>query len=178
MDDPGRTRCAARGRAPAAPAVDPVPAQGRRVRLATQPKMNPVSALPEAGALLSESFERELFRVPSREIDGRYEDLLAEGHRLMGIKAALAGVAANLRLEMRRTFEHDLPPADASMPEHDVRARLRSVTANLRPALQNAILFLGRSLGARLDDGRVFDDLAARRATSERLRSTSGLITS
>lgn len=123
-----------------------------------------------AGALLSESFERDLFRVPAREIDGRYEELLGEGHRLVGIKAALAGVAANLRLELRRTFEHDLPAADAGMPEHDLRARLRAVTANLRPALQNAILFLGRSLGAYLEEGRVFDDEAARRATSERLR--------
>ncbi|MFT3770098.1 MAG: hypothetical protein QM820_32110 [Minicystis sp.] len=123
-----------------------------------------------AGALLSESYERDLFRVPAREIDARYEEMLSEGHRLMGIKAALAGVAANLRLEMRRTFEHELPPADASTPEHELRARLRAVTANLRPALQNAILFLGRSLGAKLEEGRVFDDQAARRATSERLR--------
>ena len=123
-----------------------------------------------AGALLSESFERDLFRVPAREIDDRYEEMLAEGHRLMGIKGALAGVAANLRLEMRRTFEHELPPADAGTPEHELRNRLRTVVANLRPALQNSILFLGRSLGAKLEEGRVLDDQAARRATSERLR--------
>lgn len=123
-----------------------------------------------AGALLSESFERDLFRVPARDLPARYEEMLNEGHRLMDMKAALAGVAANLRLEMRRTFEHELPPADAATPEHELRARLRAVTTNLRPALQNAILFLGRSLGARLEEGRVFDDQAALRAQSERLR--------
>jgi hypothetical protein len=123
-----------------------------------------------AGGLLSSSYERELYRVPAREIEARYEELLAEGHRLVGIKGALSGVSANLRLEMRRTFEHELPPADAGTPEHELRVRLRAVTANVRPALQNAILFLGRSLGVRLEEGRVFDDQAARRATSERLR--------
>lgn len=123
-----------------------------------------------AGTLLGESFERDLFRVPAAEITNRYEEMLGEGHRLVGVKSALAGVAANLRLEMRRTFEHDLPPADAPTPEHELRARLRGVTSNIRPALQNAILFLGRSLGAKLEEGRVFDDDAARRATSERLR--------
>jgi hypothetical protein len=123
-----------------------------------------------AGGLLGESYERDLMRVPAREIEARYEELLSEGHRLVSVKGALAGVAANLRLEMRRTFEHDLPPADSGTSEHELRQRLRAVTANVRPALQNAVLFLGRSMGAKLEDGRVFDDLAARRASSDRLR--------
>src|SRR6185503_14681182 len=63
-----------------------------------------------AGALLAESFERELYRVPAAEIHARFDVLRAEGSRLFGIKGALTGLAANLRLEMRRTFEHDLPP--------------------------------------------------------------------
>src|SRR5262249_11274863 len=40
-----------------------------------------------AGALLAESYERELFRAPVGGED-RYEEMLAEGHRLVGIKAA------------------------------------------------------------------------------------------
>jgi hypothetical protein len=123
-----------------------------------------------AGALLAESYEKDLYRVPAKGIGDRYEELVGEGHRLLGIKGALAGLAANLRLEMRRTFEHDLPPADSGLPEHELRVRLRAVVANLRPSLQNAILFLGRSLGVELEEGRVFDDKGARRATSERLR--------
>ena len=123
-----------------------------------------------AGGLLAESYERELFRVPATEIAARYEGMLAEGNRLFGIKGALTGLAANLRLEMRRTFEHDLPPPDASTPEPELRLKLRQATAALRPAIQTAILFLGKSLGVELEEGRVFDDKAARRATSERLR--------
>jgi hypothetical protein len=123
-----------------------------------------------AGGLLADSFERDLLRVPAAEIAARYDELAGEAHRLVSIKAALSGIAANLRLEMRRTFEHDLPPIEAGVAEVEMRARLRQVTANLRPALQNAILFFAKSLGARLEEGRVFDDQAARRATSERLR--------
>jgi hypothetical protein len=52
----------------------------------------------------------------------------------------------------------------------DLRASVQRVSSNLRPAMQNAVMFLGRSLGARLDAGGVFDDGAARRVLSERLR--------
>lgn len=123
-----------------------------------------------AGGLLAESFEREIFRYKASEIGARSEELAREGDRLIAIKSALAGLAASLRLEMRRTFEHDLPTADAGTPEHELRQRLQRVTSNLRPAFQNAILFFAKSLGASLEGGRVFDDQAARRATSERLR--------
>jgi hypothetical protein len=123
-----------------------------------------------AGALLAESYERDLLRVQASDIAARHDELHAEGHRLVAIKGALSGLAANLRLEMRRTFEHDVPLADAGTPEVELRQKMRQVTANLRPALQNAILFLARSLGVRLEEGRVFDDQAAKRATGERLR--------
>jgi hypothetical protein len=123
-----------------------------------------------AGALLAESYERDLLRVPGSDVTARYDELAAEGRRLMAIKAALTGLAANLRLETRRVYEHELMPADAALTEPDHRVRLRVATSSLRPALQGAILFLGRALGAELDEGRVFDDHAARRAISERLR--------
>ena len=123
-----------------------------------------------AGALLAARYEKDLLRIPAPAIGPRDAALASEGHRLVAIKGALSGLSANLRLEMRRTFEHDMPAADAGTPEHELRIRIRHVTANLRPALQNAILFFARSLGVKLEEGRVFDDQAARRATSERLR--------
>ncbi|MBK8941186.1 MAG: hypothetical protein IPM79_27145 [Polyangiaceae bacterium] len=124
----------------------------------------------KSGALLAEGFEHDLLKVPAREIAERFEELRGEGSRLIAMKGALTGVASNLRLEMRRTFEHDLPTVESNANEADLRARLREVTKNLRPSIQNAILFLGKSLRHTLDDGQVFDDLAARRASSERLR--------
>lgn len=122
-----------------------------------------------SGSLLAESYHADLMQVPASELARRYDELFVEGHRLISIKAALSGVAANLRIEMRRAFEHDLPAVDSAPNEQEIRARVRDVARNLRPALQNAILFLGKSLGARFEDG-VFDEKEARRASSERLR--------
>jgi len=123
-----------------------------------------------AGAQLAESYEREVFRVPASQIAERYEALLAEGHRLMGIKGTLGGIAANIRLELRRAFEHDFPAPDSGASTEHLRAAVAHITGNLRPALQNAVLVLGKALGARLDEQGVFDDVAAKRTLSERLR--------
>jgi hypothetical protein len=123
-----------------------------------------------SGNLLADGYHRDLLRVPSSEIAARFDELRSEGARLVAIKGALTGVAANLRLELRRTFEHDLPTVDVTVNEPELRQRLREVSKNLRPSIQNAILFLGKSLRSGLDDGQVFDDLAAKRASSDRLR--------
>jgi hypothetical protein len=123
-----------------------------------------------SGPRLAESYENDLFRVSVDRIGSEYERLLAEGHKLIAIKATLEGISANVRLEMRRAFEHDFPPPDTCPTPGEVRGAVQRTTANLRPALQNAILFLGKSLGAKLDERGVFDDDAARRVLSERLR--------
>lgn len=123
-----------------------------------------------AGPLLAEGFEVDLFRVPAPEIAAQYERLRARGHELREIKATLDGVAANLRLEMRRAFERDFPPLDVTPSLDMLRAAVQRTASNLRPAIQNAVMFLGRSLGATLDVRGVFDDDTTRRILSERLR--------
>ncbi len=123
-----------------------------------------------AGALLADGYNHDLLRVKASDIASRFDDLRSEGNRLVSIKGALNGVASNLRLEMRRTFDHDLPAIESNINDVELRQRLRDVAKNLKPSIQNAILFLGKSLRSGLDAGQVFDDLAARRASSERLR--------
>jgi len=120
--------------------------------------------------LLAEGFERDILGLNASQIRGRAAALRAGGHRLIGIRSALQGIAGSLRLEMRRAFQHDLPPLDANIRAADLRNRVDVCVENLRPALQNAVLFLGKALGATLEEGGVFDDQAARRETSERLR--------
>jgi hypothetical protein len=123
-----------------------------------------------AGANLAEGYERELFGVSARGLVHRYEAFLAEGHRLLGIKGALEGIAAKLRLELRRAYERELPAVEAPTPPVELRKRLQIVTEGLRPSLQSTILFLCKALGARLDVHFVFDDQAAKREVGERLR--------
>jgi hypothetical protein len=123
-----------------------------------------------AGGLLAEGYDVDLFRASAADLGANYDRLLARGHELRDVKATLEGVSANLRLEMRRAFERDFPAPDAAAPMDELRPAVQRATANLRPALQNAIMFLGQSLGARLDARGVFDDESARRTLSERLR--------
>ncbi len=123
-----------------------------------------------SGVLLAESFDREIFSVARLDIHTESAALRSHGHRLIGIKSALEGIAGSLRLEMRRAFQHDLPAPDHRSSDHEFRVSLQKAVTNLRPAIRNAILFLGRALGVSLEEGGVFDDQAARRETSERLR--------
>jgi len=95
-------------------------------------------------------------------------DWLFEGRTV--VYMALGGIAANVRLELRRTFEHDVPAADGTATSEKLRAAIATIGGNLRPALQNAVLVLGKALGTRLDEHGVFDDVAARRSLSTRLR--------
>jgi hypothetical protein len=123
-----------------------------------------------AGALLADGFDADVFRIPASDLAANYDRLLARGHELRDVKATLEGVSANLRLEMRRAFERDFPAPDAAPTLEELRRAVQRAAGSLRPALQNAVLFLGKSLGARLDARGVFDDESARRTLSERLR--------
>jgi hypothetical protein len=124
----------------------------------------------QTGQQLAESFERELFKIPASQIQSRHRELQAEAHRLLMIKATLGGISANVRLELRRAFEHDFLAPDGGATAEQLRASVSTVASNLRPAFQNAVLVLGKALGARLDEHGVFDDTAAKRSLSLRLR--------
>jgi hypothetical protein len=123
-----------------------------------------------SGSLLAEGFDADVFEVPGPELSGHYERLLARGHELRDVKGTLEGLAANLRLETRKAFERDFPALDEASSQAAFREAIQRALGSLRPAVQNAIIFLGRSLGANLDAAGIFEDAGARRATSERLR--------
>jgi hypothetical protein len=123
-----------------------------------------------AGPLLAEGFDADFFRLSAADLASEYERMRARGHELRDIKATVEGVAANLRLEMRRAFERDFPAIDHGPDPDELRASVVRLASNLRPALQNAVMFVGKSLGARLDARGVFDDETAKRVLSERLR--------
>src|SRR6185369_4254969 len=67
-----------------------------------------------AGGVLAEGYERDIFAIGADQMHERFDGLFAEGRRLLGMRSTLEGIGANLRLEMRRAFEHDFPPPDTS----------------------------------------------------------------
>ncbi len=123
-----------------------------------------------AGRVLSDGFERDIFVPDASQMIDRFDGLFVEGRRLLSMRTTLEGIGANLRLEMRRAFEHDFPAPEAAPNLEVLRAAVGRSVRNLRPAIQNAVLFLGSSLGVKLDEQGVFDDESTRRNLSERLR--------
>jgi hypothetical protein len=123
-----------------------------------------------AGRLLADGFRRDIWAVNATAVCDQSARLRGHAHRLIAIKSSVECVAANLRLEMRRTFQHDLPAPDSAVSERQLRELTEKAVLGLRPALRNAILFLGKTLGTELEEQGVFDDKSARVETSERLR--------
>jgi hypothetical protein len=123
-----------------------------------------------AGPVLADAFEVEVFQALSDDLDVAFGPLLGRSRELAELKATLEGIASNVRLEVRRTFERDFPPLEASPSPVVLALAVRRCAESLRPSLQGGIMFLASSLGAGLDLHTVFDDPSARRALSERLR--------
>jgi hypothetical protein len=71
---------------------------------------------------------------------------------------------------MRRSYEHDLPSPDSGITDEERRLKFHRAMGELRPALENIVLFLGRALGVGLREDGVFDSEVIKRETSERLR--------
>jgi len=123
-----------------------------------------------SGELLAGSFEHDLMQTAASDVHRRYESLRAVANRLIEIRGAFECINANLRLELRRVFEHALPAPERGAAEPELREAALGAVAILRPAVQNVVLFFGKTLGTRLEEGQVFDDQSARRQLSERLR--------
>lgn len=122
------------------------------------------------GRLLAENFREDVLGIPRARIRDEAPGLRARAHDFIAIKSALEGIAGNLRLEMRRVFQHELPPPDAGVSPRELRRTTEAAVSGLRPALRNAILFLGKALGTPLEERGVFDDRIAKAEVSERLR--------
>lgn len=124
-----------------------------------------------SGELLAKDFEARVTRVSVDEIDSAVNDLQDEGRRLTQIKDALLSISSMLRLELRRVFDHDVPPAHDKLTADDMRMRLQTATETLRPVLQLAVLFLGRALDPSFSEAQVFETPGALHDTRVRLRA-------
>ena len=123
-----------------------------------------------AGPVLAEAFDADIFQAPADDLNVAFGPLLARSRELAELKATLEGIASNVRLEVRRTFERDFPALEGSPSPAELAAAVRRCANNLRPTLQSGVIFLASSLGAGLDLQAVFDDAGTRRVLSERLR--------
>lgn len=122
------------------------------------------------GPELAAELERDLMAVPAADIFARFEELHAHSLRMSAFRDAFASLVLGLRMEIQHVFARELPtPSDE--PEHaDPRPALRQLVHLLQPGVQNALLFLARSLGGTLDEQTIFPAPELKRARSLRLR--------
>lgn len=124
----------------------------------------------QAADVIADGFERELLGIAARDIRGVFHDLSGEARALVSVRSSLEHLAHTLRIEVRRAFDHEIPRADARLPERDLGPQLVVASAAMRATLHHAI----RTLCAELRPGTMLPELgrdtSVRRASSERLR--------
>jgi hypothetical protein len=123
-----------------------------------------------AAGVLADGFERELMKVPAKEISTRFDALARESQALANLRGTLEAVAAALRVEVRGIFEMRVPTPDPPAPPADLARALNVAMTGLREMLQSAIAQLTTTLRGEVDPGRLFDEPEARRTVGERLR--------
>ena len=122
------------------------------------------------GEGLARELERDVMAVAAADIFARFEDLLVQHQKLSSEREIFVSLMLGLGMELRHVFLREIPsPGDAFMHEN-LRALLQGIVQRLKPAFQHALLFLGRSLGGKLDEQEVFPEPEHRLERAVRLR--------
>ena len=123
-----------------------------------------------AADVLADGFERELMKIPAKDIGDRFDALARESHLLSAVRGTLEAVAAATRVEIRGIFEVKTPSPSLAPQSADLARALATAMQGLRETLQAGITQLTVTLRGETDPSRIFDDNEAPRATGERLR--------
>lgn len=124
----------------------------------------------QAANVIADGLEREILSISIEEIRFRYPRVAGSIRAMGHLRATLENLGSALRVEVKKAFEHDLPPTDASIAPRDLGPAIVIATAEIRASLHHAI----RALCAELNPDETVPDLAldlsSRRAASDRAR--------
>lgn len=123
-----------------------------------------------APEVLAEGFERELLRIPAREIHSRFDGLAEDIGKLVEVRSTLEGIAAALRAEIRGMFEGRIPSPGSGTSVHELARAVMASTRGLQETLETSITRLTATLRGGTDPALLFEDPDSRRTVSERLR--------
>lgn len=123
-----------------------------------------------AAAAIADGVERDVLGVPAGSLALRHGEMATEIRALVSLRGMLESVASGIRMEIRRVFERDVPSPDDPTIEKDLGAQMLVASATVRAAAQYAIRVLCAELRPGHPPAGLGDDLASRRASSERLR--------
>lgn len=119
---------------------------------------------------MADTFERQILAIPADQIHEHTETVSLEARRLGRLRGSLEGMAASLRVELRRVFEHDLPAPDTTFDEGELSAQLMVAMAGLRSYLEHAIQELVAELAPEARPVVLGAPEQAQAFASERLR--------
>ena len=124
----------------------------------------------QAAGIMADGLERELMEASASDIRMRHDAWTRRAAKLLSLRRTLETIANTLRIEIRKTFERELPaPADA--PADDLLGPLLiQASASLRATLHHAVLDLCVELAPERALPELASDEAGRRAASVRLR--------
>ncbi len=120
--------------------------------------------------VLADTFERHLLATQVAEIRERYGQLSREVGGLVSLRARLENLANVLRIEVRRTYERDLPAPNAAPPPAELGPQIVVATAQLRATFHHAITELCLELRPHSAPPQLASRLLAQTDASERLR--------
>ena len=124
----------------------------------------------DAAAWIADGFGREYEACQPDEIAERYDAFDREFKSLMGLRELLESLGNQLRIELRKVYEQQIPALAAVEDQRELTIAIERSTSLLRSFIQNAVVMLVREFVPDVDGEAVFDDFTSNRARSERLR--------
>jgi hypothetical protein len=123
-----------------------------------------------AADAMADGLEREILGVPADEIQVRYVPFAEVARSLTRVRTSLESLATALRVEVKKIFEHDLPPPRSDVSAQELGPQMVIACAQLRASIEHGIRTLCHETrpGARLPE--LSADPASRRVASDRLR--------
>ncbi|MEM9069748.1 MAG: hypothetical protein AAGE52_14645 [Myxococcota bacterium] len=119
---------------------------------------------------LADSFERTLMDVHVSDLGSRHDELAAEAKGLRSMRGSLENLANVLRVEVKGTFERDIPATDDVIAADELGPQLVVASAQLRATLHHAISVLCGEIQPGRGPMLLGSQEAAQIDASERLR--------
>lgn len=119
---------------------------------------------------LADGLERELLQLPAFLMQNDFSRMKKIAKELVSLRALLENLSHALRLEIRKSFEKDLPAPDAMGSGRSYSAKLQVLVPSLRALVHESIHSLCHELRPHQPVPELAQDVGARRAQSERLR--------
>lgn len=120
--------------------------------------------------VVADGFEHELLAIPASELRDRYAELARTANSLISLRGTLESIANTARIEIRRSFERELPAPEAATPGAELGPQLVVASASLRATIHHAIGIICAELAPRKGVPALASDETSRRAASDRLR--------